>query len=342
MKLPWRSMVSRLSTSRAAERRGELLSPAWLALLAASKRAARRIAARADAACVGLRSGDDVGALDEALEALAMATEERARALAGREDAQRQHQAELQFERDRLERLSVVGELASAIAHELNNPLTAISMFAQMLLDQLAADSQAHACAEVIHRNTLACRHTLLSLLGLTRNAPTEPVDLELDAVVEEAIELLRPLAVKARVELRTIGRTGHESVRADEHQVRQALVNVVMNAIHAAAETRRGEVGIGTEVRGHELVIRVEDNGNGVPSALADRIFEPFFTTRAAGEGTGLGLSTSRRIVEAHGGQLVLCPSGEGEGAVFEIRLPRLEADSNSAYERTPLELAC
>lgn len=235
------------------------------------------------------------------------------------------------------ERLSVVGEIASAIAHELNNPLTAITMFSQMLLDQLERGSEVHQFAEVIHRNTLACRQTLLGLLETTRNAPAERVEIGAGALVEDVIELLRPLAARMRVELRALGEAGEESVYADEHQLRQALVNLVMNAIRAAGESAGGEVRIGTETRGQDVVIRVEDNGSGVPAALADRIFEPFFTTRAAGEGTGLGLSISRRIIETHGGRLVLCP-GAGQGAVFEIRLPRMEDLSHSA--EAPLEL--
>ncbi|HEX6900188.1 MAG TPA: ATP-binding protein [Thermoanaerobaculia bacterium] len=221
------------------------------------------------------------------------------------------------------ERLAVLGEIAAVMAHELNNPLAAISMFSQMLLDGLVADSPLHQHAEVIHRNMMSCKRTIRSLLDLTAAAQRSPGDLDVRDLVDDVVELLRPLAGRSGTELRVDAEAEDGLLHADELQLRQALVNLVMNAIQAVAPRGGGEVRVGTLERGGDLVIRVRDDGPGIPAELRERVFEPFFTTKPPGEGTGLGLPTTRRIVEAQGGRLVLCEAAEG-GAAFEMVLAR------------------
>jgi signal transduction histidine kinase len=225
------------------------------------------------------------------------------------------------------ERLSVLGQLAAVTAHELNNPLAAIAMFSRMLLDEIDGGSPLAAHAEVVHRNTMRCTRTLHSLLDLAVTAAAAPADFDVRDLVDEVVELLTPVAAQAGTALVVDAETADGVVRGDEIQLRQAVINLVLNAVQAAARAEAGEVGVGTLERGGEVVIRVRDNGPGVPAELRERIFEPFFTTKPAGEGTGLGLPTSRRIVEAQGGRLVLDPGAADGGAVFAIVLPRAAA---------------
>jgi signal transduction histidine kinase len=224
------------------------------------------------------------------------------------------------------ERLSVLGEIAAVMAHELNNPLAAISMFTQMLLDELGAASPLRQHAEVIHRNMMTCKKTIRSLLDLAATSRPMSEDLDVRDLVDGVVELLRPLAGKSRTALCVDAEADDGLLHADELPLRQALINLVMNAIQAVAPQDGGEVRIGTLERGGDLVIRVRDNGPGIPAGLRERIFEPFFTTKPPGEGTGLGLPTTRRIVEAQGGRLILCDSAEA-GATFEMVLPRRKA---------------
>lgn len=219
------------------------------------------------------------------------------------------------------ERMSVLGEVAAVMAHEMNNPLAAISMFSQMLRDGLEQGSPLQAHAEIVHRNTLSCKRTIGSLLDMATTPTSEWAEFQVRGLLLEVVELLRPVAERALTALHVDAEAQEGLVRGDELQLRQALTNLVMNAVQALAETPEGEVHISSRIRGEELVIRVADNGPGVPDEVRERIFDPFFTTKAPGTGTGLGLPTTQRVATAHGGRLELISSDAG--AVFELGLP-------------------
>lgn len=220
------------------------------------------------------------------------------------------------------ERLAVVGEAAAVVAHELNNPLAAISMFSQMLLDELDADSPFRTHAEVVHRNTMSCKRTLLSLLELASAGQSGPETLDIRDVVSEVVELLGPLAQRKGVVLGAGDGVVDGTVFGNGSELKQAVINLVMNAIQAI-ETVGGHVLVEITDSEDELAVRVSDNGPGIPQDLRQRIFEPFFTTKARGSGTGLGLPTVRRIATVHGGRLVLSESSDS-GATFELVLSR------------------
>lgn len=220
------------------------------------------------------------------------------------------------------ERLSVLGEITAVAAHDINNLLSSISMFSQMLLDGLDASSPLHPHARVVHRNTVSCARTVRSLLDMAATSPPVPEDFDVHDLVDEVVELLRPVARQRGTVLQVDAEATDSVLCANELQLRQALVNLVMNAIQAAAKTKRGTVTVGTSNRAGELVLRVGDNGPGIPGELRERVFEPFFTTKPRGEGTGLGLPTTKRIIEAHGGRLIL-RNGRGGGTVFEMVFP-------------------
>jgi signal transduction histidine kinase len=221
------------------------------------------------------------------------------------------------------ERLSVLGEIAAVMAHELNNPLAAISMFSQMLLKGLDTGSGLRSHAEVVFRNTESCKATIRALLEMATTSTAELDEFDIHQLVADVTQLLEPVAHRAGIAISCREQAENPRAFGDELQLRQAVVNLVMNAIQAFEDGDRGEVTIATADRGDEVAIIVRDDGPAIPAGTQDHIFEPFFTTKPPGEGTGLGLPTSRRIVEAQGGRLSLITTGPGR-TVFEIVVPR------------------
>jgi signal transduction histidine kinase len=221
------------------------------------------------------------------------------------------------------ERLSVLGEIAAVMAHELNNPLAAISMFSQMMLKGLDAGSGARSHAEVIYRNTESCKTTIRALLDMATTSTSEFDEFDIDQLVADVTQLLEPVAHRAGGKVSIGAQASIPRAFGDELQLRQAVVNLVMNAIQAMDGGHLGRVTVDTADRGDEVAILVRDNGPGIADEIREHIFEPFFTTKPRGDGTGLGLPTSRRIVDAQGGRLTLVESGP-KGTVFEIVVPR------------------
>jgi len=221
------------------------------------------------------------------------------------------------------ERLSVLGEIAAVMAHELNNPLAAISMFSQMLLKGLDGASSMHSHAEVIHRNTESCKATIRALLDMATTSTIGYEEFDLNALVEDVIQLLAPVAQRSGVTMRFASKAEPPTAFGDELQLRQVVVNLVMNAIQSLGNRVDATVSIETQLRDQEIAIVVCDNGPGVDAAIRQQIFEPFFTTKSAHEGTGLGLPTSRRITESQGGRLNLSCAEPGR-TEFEVIVPR------------------
>lgn len=225
------------------------------------------------------------------------------------------------------ERLSVLGEVAAVMAHELNNPLTSIRMFAQMLESGLPEKSPYREHAAVIVRNTETCRHTIRALLGYATNTATETGPVHVHDVIDDVVRFVRPLADRGGVAITTRCEAPSHVVQGDEIQLRQLLVNLVLNAVQAA-DGESVDVTISTHNEGRSLIVEVCDTGPGIPQEARDRIFDAFFSTKPRGEGTGLGLPTARRIAEIHGGGLELAHSRPGS-TTFRVRLRAVAVES-------------
>jgi two-component system NtrC family sensor kinase len=143
----------------------------------------------------------------------------------------------------------------------------------------------------------------------------------DLHDLLDEVRTLLRPLAERARVAIQLEPLAKDAELLGDEVRIRQVFINLVMNGLQACPQG--GSICIATADAEGAIEVEVRDTGAGIPPEVVDRVFEPFFTTKGAGMGTGLGLPTSRRIVEEHGGTLTLARSGPG-GTVFRVRLVR------------------
>lgn len=221
------------------------------------------------------------------------------------------------------ERLAVLGEVAAVMAHELNNPLAAISMYNQMLAAELAELDEGPRFDEsiqVIQRNVASCKQTIRELLNYATNTTPEIDVVDVNATLEDVSTFLRPLRERSHVDLRMDLPEEALEVTGDEVQIRQVFVNLIVNAIQAVGEDG-GWVSVEATTEDGYALVDVRDNGPGITNAVRDKIFRPFYTTKARGEGTGLGLPTARRIAEMHGGGLDLIDGSGGE-SVFRVRL--------------------
>jgi signal transduction histidine kinase len=218
------------------------------------------------------------------------------------------------------ERLAVLGEVASVMAHELNNPLAAIAMFAQMSEDLTPVGSDLHENLVVIRRNTDNCKRAIRELLDYATDTSPEIHAVNMHTLIEDVAHFLRPIRERARVELDLNLQATLAEVTGDDVQLRQIFVNLLVNAFQAMAE-RGGLVSVRTQTLGDHLEIDVADDGPGIPEHARELIFKPFYTTKPRGVGTGLGLPTARRIAELHGGSLELASTGP-TGTLFRVRL--------------------
>lgn len=235
---------------------------------------------------------------------------------------QRRVEAELARQREALhqsEKLAALGSLLAGVAHELNNPLSIVTGYATMLRD-LSTDEATRRRGEMIHTAAERCARIVRSFLALARSEPRATAPVQLNALVEAALEMLAyglrtaDVAVEQRLD------PALPTVVGDGDQLHQVVTNLVINAQQAMqGQTTPRRLTVTTAARDDEVVVEVADSGPGVPEALRARIFDPFFTTKPVGVGTGLGLSVSRGIVLAHRGSLET-EGAPGGGALFRV----------------------
>jgi PAS domain S-box-containing protein len=222
------------------------------------------------------------------------------------------------------ERLATLGQLAAGVVHELNNPLTSITVYADYLLAKARLDAAyPEPDREKLRRILSSAQRILRFTRELVQYA--KPVGTELDAidvndVVRQAASFCEHLFERAAIELRIDLAAELPPLHAVPGQLEQVLINLVTNAAHAVEQG--GAIVIRTRARRHEVLIEVADSGPGIPEGDRDRVFEPFYTTKTDGKGTGLGLSIVKNIVEQHQGAVLVGTAAEG-GASFTVILP-------------------
>lgn len=224
------------------------------------------------------------------------------------------------------EKLSAVGEFVSGIAHELNNPLTAVIGFAEMLR-QGDIPSKYHQYLNYIVRSSERCHKIVHGLLSFARQHPPERKVVKLHMMIDAVVELL---AYEMRTSNIAVERNYQDSlpdIMGDSHQLQQVVLNLLNNARQAMeAHQPSGRIQITTHASGDKVRILVEDNGPGISQENLAKIFNPFFTTKPVGKGTGLGLSLCYGIIREHGGT-ISAQSAPGKGATFMIELPVYKA---------------
>jgi two-component system, NtrC family, sensor kinase len=238
---------------------------------------------------------------------------------------------ELSSTRDQLiqsEKLGAVGQLAAGVAHEINNPLTSIISFAQLLLKGRVSDDDARRCLELIASEGERAAKIIRGLLAFARKHTPERTLTALGPVLDAVIELRTYALGKAGIVLQR-RYTDLPAVMVDAHQLQQVFLNILINAEQALTERRGGRIVVATERDGGVVRVRIADDGPGIAPEDLSRIFDPFYSTKEVGQGTGLGLSICYGIVEEHGGR-IWAESEPGRGATFVIELP-IDAGSRS-----------
>ena len=221
------------------------------------------------------------------------------------------------------DRLATIGELAAGVAHEINEPLGNILGFAQLMeKDEGLSEQSLHDCRRIVHAS-LHAREIVRKLLIFARQVQTQKGPVDLNRVVEDGLYFLESRCKRQGIDL--IRRLEPElpRVTADEGQINQVLVNLVVNAIQVLDEG--GRIIVTTMAEPRHVALVVEDTGPGLEDETLERIFVPFFTTKEPGQGTGLGLSVVHGIVTAHGGSIYAENKEEG-GARFIAEFPRAE----------------
>jgi two-component system NtrC family sensor kinase len=221
-------------------------------------------------------------------------------------------------------KLVAVGEMAAGVAHELNNPLTSVVGFTELVLDELPVDSVVRGDLELVLKEAHRARSVVRRLLDFARQAETIRVNADINEIVDDVLVLTKHLMRSNNVQ--PVVKLGKNLtwVSVDRNQIKQVVINLVNNALYAMPEGGRLEVETVEETRfGHSwLTLSIRDNGIGIPPENMERIFEPFFTTRGDRGGTGLGLSVTYGIVTDHGGMIEV-DSQLRVGSTFIVWLP-------------------
>jgi PAS domain S-box-containing protein len=217
-------------------------------------------------------------------------------------------------------KLAAVGELAAGVAHELNNPLTSIIGFSELLLWDAAPDAAGREDLETIISEADRARTIVRNLLAFARQVKSHPAESDLNQVVQETLTLVRHHIESDGVEIVEQYAPNLPRLHMDAGRMKQVLLNLINNAHQATPQG--GQLIIASQQVGDELAIRIQDTGKGIPGEHLDQIFDPFFTTKPVGQGTGLGLSVSLGIVRDHGGRIEV-ESQADQGSIFTVWLP-------------------
>ncbi len=224
------------------------------------------------------------------------------------------------------DRLATIGQLAAGVAHELNEPLGSILGFAQLARKCPQLPPAAARDLDKIVTASLYAREVIRNLMVFARQVPARKALVDVNQVVEEGLYFLEARCAKAGT--RVVRELAPElpNIRADAAQLKQVLVNLVVNAIQAMPQG--GTLTIGTRTDAGAVLLTVQDTGTGISPEVVPKIFLPFFTTKEVSEGTGLGLAVVHGIVAAHGGTIDV-QTEPGHGARFTIRLPLASAEA-------------
>jgi signal transduction histidine kinase len=221
------------------------------------------------------------------------------------------------------EKLAGMGQLSAGIAHELNNPLGVITMYSNILKEEIPADSPVIQDIELIVEQADRCRKIVGGLLNFARKNQVNITETNVVKLVNHSID---SVVIPENIKIRLVDQLGNQVANLDYDQMTQVLTNLLKNAIEAM--DNYGEITVKLADAGDNLVISITDTGSGIHPENMDKLFTPFFTTKGIGKGTGLGLPIIYGIVKMHKGDISVLSNANKEtgptGTTFIITLPR------------------
>jgi signal transduction histidine kinase len=240
-----------------------------------------------------------------------------------RQEIERLHRTQM----SRAEHFATLGELAAGLAHEIRNPLAGIAGVVEIISRDLPPSSPARAVVKDVRVEIAQINHILTDLLQTARPHPPAIQRSDLNTTIEHAVMLARQQALSRPIEILFKKNSALPEIEHDSDQIHRVLLNLLLNAIQAIEGS--GRVTVELQPRAQTVAITISDTGRGILPEHLPNIFRPFFTTK--GNGTGLGLSLARRIVEEHHGHIEVT-SAVGEGSKFVVSLPLTRAAAQPA----------
>jgi two-component system NtrC family sensor kinase len=232
------------------------------------------------------------------------------------------------------EKLARLGRMAAGIAHELNNPLTGITVYAELLKDSLPVDHPGQGDLNFIIEDAERCRDIVKGLLEYSRQGELRVEEVDLTEVVKEAFNLIRDNSVFLHVEVVRNYFPEPLMIQCDRKLLRQIFINLLMNAVDAM--NGRGILTVTTYMDKEDYrCVEVSDTGSGIDKDHMRKVFDPFFTTKEVGKGTGLGLSVAFGVATRHGGEISVKETGP-RGTTFLVRLPAQAPQELLAFARS------
>ena len=230
--------------------------------------------------------------------------------------------ATLQAKLIHAEKMAAVGQLVSGVAHEVNNPLTAILGFSDLLLENSELPESARKDLRVIQQEAQRTKQIVQNLLSVARQTPPQRQPVQLNFVLRRTVQLRAYDFQSHGIEVIERFDPDLPNVIGDSHQLQQVFLNILNNAYDAVRQAGlAARIEITTARRAGFVEVSFRDNGHGISNP--ERVFDPFFTTKEVGKGTGLGLSICYGIVRGHGGEIACHNNADGKGATFVVRLP-------------------
>jgi len=218
------------------------------------------------------------------------------------------------------EKLASIGILTAGIAHEINNPLTSVLSFSELMLEQMPENDINYKRLKIMIRDAQRAKTIVRELLSFAKENPIHPVLIDINRPVAEITESLAAQEAFKDIELTLDLAPGLPEIMADPVRIGQVVMNILLNASHSI--TPPGRISVETRTSESCVEIVITDTGNGIPEEHINRIFDPFFTTKGTRKGTGLGLAISYGIIKKHNGSIEV-KSALGKGSTFIVRLP-------------------
>jgi signal transduction histidine kinase len=228
-----------------------------------------------------------------------------------------------------------LGELVAGVAHDINNPLTGISAFAQLLLEEPLVGDQLES-VQLIKKESDRAKAVIRDLLLFARKTEAKIGPVDINDLIEQTLRLRAYPLRNAGVHVVLHADPAVPDVSGDLQKLQQVLINLIGNAEHAMTDALVRILTVSTSATADHVVVSISDTGRGMPPEVRRRVFEPFFTTKPAGLGTGLGLSVSYGIIQAHGGRIDVT-SEPGTGTTIIVSLPLVPIDQQSLADDAP-----